>query len=452
MLKHLIYCALLLLLFGNCKPSEAPSPEVASDLAAFADSIFQINVDQEQIAGASVVIGRGDEILLDTAYGFASLELEVPMPMHASFEIGSVTKQFTAAAILKLEAMGKLSLDDDFTDYLEFDTGGRSIPIRRLLDHTSGIPSYTEIEAFWPFSFHTYKRDSLLRMVEQHDFLFEPGRALIYNNTAYFILGLIIESVSGQSYEAFLEEQIFDPLGMDNTYYCSNTKVVKNKVSGYGYSKDGLQQKGYLDHTWPYAAGSLCSTTADLLKWLKGLHQDNFLGDEIYQQLITPEPLADGTPVKYAKGVSASDYHGHPMISHGGGINGFLSETRYFPDEDLYFICLVNTTGPKGAGYFADELTWYLMDKKGPQKMAPDLDLASLAGRYSGQARGRRLTVDVNAIENALTFQTEGADQADTLDYYIGNRTWLDDGQILTFGDDELRVDMTYNYIILQKE
>lgn len=450
--KQLLFFAFILLLLSNCTSSDTPAPKKTSDLVAFADSIFQANVDQEQIAGASVIIARGDEILLDTAYGFASLELEVPMPMHASFEIGSVTKQFTAAAILKLEEMGKLSLDDDFTDYLEFDTGGRNIPIRRLLNHTSGIPSYTELEFFWPFSLHTYERDSLLRMVEQNDFLFEPGQALIYNNTAYFMLGLIIEKVSGQSYEDFLKEQIFDPLGMDHTYYCSTSKVVKNKVYGYGYSEDGLEQKGYLDHTWPYAAGSLCSTTSDLLKWLKALHKDNFLGDEVYGKMITPEPLDDGTQVRYAKGLAVQNYHGHPMISHGGGINGFLSETRYFPDEDLYLICLVNTTGPKGAGFFADELSWQLLDKNDPTKVDLDLDLESITGRYAGQARGRKLTVEVGATSDGPTLLVEGQDKPDTLDYYLGKHTWLDGDEIFTIDNGEMRVDLGYNYYILQRE
>src|SRR5690606_38913850 len=133
---------------------------------------------------------------LNKSYGYASLELSVPMPDDAQFEIGSITKQFTAAAILKLVEANKISLDDDFIDYLEFDTRGRTITINNLLNHTSGIPGYTEIPEFWDLSIQEHPRDTLVRLVEQKDFLFLPNEALIYNNTGYFFLGLIIEKVT----------------------------------------------------------------------------------------------------------------------------------------------------------------------------------------------------------------------------------------------------------------
>ena len=124
---------------------------------------------------------------------------------------------------------GKLSLDDDITKYVDFDTQGRTVTINQLLNHTSGIASYTEIPDFWPLSIHTFERDTLLSIVEQNGYLFEPGELLIYNNTGYFLLGLIIEKASGKTYEEYLTEQIFDPLKMNNTYYCSTSKVIKNK-------------------------------------------------------------------------------------------------------------------------------------------------------------------------------------------------------------------------------
>lgn len=340
--------------FSGCVRQEnIPAP---SSLTAFADSLFQTSVDSSDIAGASVVVFQNGERLLDKAYGYASLELSSPIPENASFEIGSVTKQFTAAAILKLVAEKKLALEDDFTQYLPFDTKARKITINQLLNHTSGIASYTEIPEFWELSLEHHERDSLVRLVEQKPFLFEPGEALIYNNSAYFFLGLI-EKVSGKSFEEYLKQEIFDPLEMRSTYYCTNTKVIPNKVYGYNYSPEGLQQKPYLDHTWPYAAGSLCSTTHDLLIWMKALHEGKILNKDLYTSLTTPDTLNDGTAIRYAKGLVNYSNFGHQEIGHGGGIHGFLSETRYFPQEDLYIICLVNTTGPKGAGFFADHLT-----------------------------------------------------------------------------------------------
>ena len=335
-----------------------------SPLEVIVDSLFQASIKGANIAGGAVLVYQNGELLLDKAYGYASLELSVKMPDNAIFEIGSVTKQFTAAAILKLVEEGKLSLEEDFTKYLEFDTKGRTITINNLLNHTSGIPSYTEIPEFWSLSIESHPRDSLVRLVEKNDFLFEPNEGLIYNNSAYFFLGLIIEKISGKSYADYLKEQFFKPLGMQNTCYCSTSEVLKNKVYGYNYNPGGLRQKPYLDHTWPYAAGSLCSTTKDLFTWMKALHTGKAFSEASYQSLITPDQLKDGTKIRYAKGLTNFSNFGNPQISHGGGIHGFLSETRYYPDEDLYIISLINTTGPHGASYFADRITWQLLERK----------------------------------------------------------------------------------------
>lgn len=421
-------------------------------IKVFADSLFQASVDGAYIAGASVLIFQKGQKLLDKSYGYASLELAVPMPENPSFEIGSVTKQFTAAAILKLVEQKKLSLEDDFTKYLNFDTKGRSITIRQLLNHTSGIPSYTEIPEFWNLSMHTFGRDSLVRLVEEHEFLFEPGEALVYNNSAYFFLGLIIEKVSAMSYENFLAEQFFNPLGMKHTYYCSTSTVRQDKVYGYNFNPNGLQQKPYLDHTWPYAAGSLCSTTDDLLTWMQALHTGQVFDAKQYQSFVTPGALSDGTPIRYAMGLANFSNHGNRNISHGGGINGFLSQSTYYPDEDLYIVCLVNTTGPHGAGFFVNALTWQFLSKKEYPTQPIDIDLESLEGSYTGQARGQMLKVNVSALSDGLTLLTEGQGQVDTLQIYIGDGTWMDGNDIITFTPNGLSIDDIFGHYKLVKQ
>ena len=423
-----------------------------SSLVDFVDSLFKTNVDSSYIAGASVIVYRKGQKLLDKSYGYASMELSIPMPDDASFEIGSVTKQFTAAAILKLVDDGKLSLDDDFTDYLDFDTKGRIITINKLLNHTSGIPSYTEIPEFGDLSIHRYDRDTLVRLVEQHNFLFEPGEALIYNNSAYFFLGLIIEKISKMSYSEYLSEQFFEPLGMINTYYCSTSEVISNKVEGYNYSESGLKQKNYIDHTWPYSAGSLCSTAEDLLVWMRALHEGKIFNDHLYKILTTPGQLNDGTEIRYAKGLVNYMNFGNKQIGHGGGIPGFLSETRYFPDDDLYIICLVNTMSPKGAGFFAEELTWKLLDKQEYHPVEIDINLESLSGKYTGQVRGQIFSIEITAISNSIAISVEGQDNADTLKTYIGQHTWMDGNSFVVIEDNEYRRDDIYGYFILKKQ
>ncbi len=445
---HTIILLSLSLLFIHCKQTTQVTGDKA--ITDFATDLFVQHIDSAHLAGGAIKVVMNNKVLLDTSYGFASLELSAPMPDVPIFEIGSVTKQFTAAAILKLVGQSKIALLDDFTDYMDYDTKGRKVTIGQLLNHTSGIPSYTEIPEFWQLAIHSYPRDTLVRLIEQNEFLFEPGEALIYNNSAYYFLGLIIEKVSGMSYEDFLQDQFFSPLGMNNTHYCSTSKIVKNKVYGYGYSPDGLMQKQYLDHTWPYAAGSLCSTTEDLYKWMKAVHEEDLLGEALYKLLTEPQTLNDGTAIRYASGVGNFSNFGHRTIAHGGGINGFLSDTRYFPDSNLYIICLVNTTGPNGAGYFANEITWQLLDKKSYPTVDLDIDPDSVTGKYTGQVRGRTFTVEVSNSSEGLTLIKD--DNVTHLDNYIGNQTWMDDNSIIIIKDGIYRSDDVYGHYLLEKE
>lgn len=237
----------------------------ASDLEVLVDSIAAGHVGTT-LAGLSIGVPRGDEVLLKKSYGYANLQWQVPMPMDAVHEIGSVTKQFTSAAILQLYGQEKLDLDTDISEYLpDFETQGRQISVRRLMDHTSGIKGFTEMPEFREIGQRTLPREDLLCLIEKHPFEFEPGEALIYNNSAYFLMGLIIESVSGQSFEEYVDQNLFSPAGMENSSYCSNSALVEQKAQGYQYSDEGLKLARYHDHTWPYAAGSLCSTISDLL-------------------------------------------------------------------------------------------------------------------------------------------------------------------------------------------
>ncbi len=442
-------CVLALVGFMSCRQQAKTQPQ--NDFISYADSLFGEAVDSAQIAGAAVVVKKNGELLLQKSYGYASLELDVPIPDPATFEIGSVTKQFTAAAILKLASAGKLALDDDFTNYVAMDTGGRKITLRQLLNHTSGIASYTEIPEFWSLSIESHPRDSLLRLVETKPFLFEPGERLIYNNTGYFILGLVIEKASEQPYADYLKTVFFDPLGMKDTYYCSQSEVVPGKVYGYNYSESGLEQKPYLDHTWPYAAGSLCSSAADLLKWMEALHSGRVLTPEEYREITQPSNLNDGSPLRYAMGLDNYSDYGHRQIGHGGGIHGFLSETRYYPDDDLYVICLVNTTGPRGASYFANALTWDILQKESYDARPFDQDQAALSGTFSGQVRGQMLDMEIQATPDGLIWKPAGEETADTLTTYLGDALWMDGNNRVFFRDGKWVIDQVSGYYMLER-
>jgi CubicO group peptidase (beta-lactamase class C family) len=451
-MKQIILLILtLVLLATSCQNEKQVS--ITPTLEVYADSLFQVSIDSNQIAGGAILVFQKDKMLLNKSYGYASLELSVPMPSNGIFDIGSVTKQFTAAAILKLVEANKLSLDDDFTKYLEFDTKGRKITIAQLLDHTSGLPQTEGKEEFIQLENDEFPYKLMVRLVEPKDFLFEPGEALIYNNTAYVFLGLIIEKVTGLSYETYLKETFFDPLGLHNTFYSSNTKIIKNKVNGYRYASNGLQKIGYLNYGIPYSAGSLSSTTEDLLIWMRALHTGKVLSEPMYQSMISPSKLKDGTPISYAKGLVNFSNYGHKVIAHTGGIPGFLSDTRYFPDNDLYIICIINTIGPRerGGSFFADEMTWKLLEKKEYKQVALDIDNNALQGTYTGQIRRAKQSIKIKSVGTGITRQTIGEEQIDTLKVYVGNNTWMDGNDKVTIKNNEYRVDKIYNYYILKK-
>ena len=339
-------------------PASAEAQRTGADLVAALDSAARAHVAHELIPGASVAVVHRGETLLQRGYGYVDLEWNVPTPEdgNVSYEIGSVTKQFTAAAAMLLVEEGSLNLEADFTDYVDFDTQGHTVSVRRLFDHTSGMKGYTEMEEFGDWAMLDRPREDLLRVVEQIPFEFEPGSSMIYNNSAYFILGLVIEEVSGQSYEDFVAERLFDAAGMDESYYCSESEIRTRRAHGYDVDDGRLVRKGYLDHQWPYAAGSLCSTVGDLVKWNRALHRGDLLSSGSYAVMTRPEPLADGTPLRYAGGIGVNDVDGRMVLSHGGGINGFLSDNRYYPDDDLSVVVLQNGAGAVGPGALSQAL------------------------------------------------------------------------------------------------
>jgi CubicO group peptidase (beta-lactamase class C family) len=454
-MKQIILLILTLALVATGCQNEKQDSNVTS-LEVYADSLFQASIDSSQIAGAAILVFQKDTMLLNKSYGYASLELSTPMPSDGIFDIGSVTKQFTAAAILKLVEANKLSLDDDFTEYLPFDTKGRKVTIAQLLDHTSGMEADMgeEVEFFDMLTNQGLPHNAIVKMFKPKDFMFEPGEALIYNNNAYSYLGLIIEKVTGQSYEDYLKEIFFKPLGMNSTSFGSNIEVTKNKVNGYRYDSLGIQQKPYLNYNLPYSAGSLSSNTQDLLIWMKALHQGKILSAASYQSMITPRQLNDGSKLQYAKAlVNYSDF-GNDKIGHTGGFSGFMTDTRYYPEEDLYIICLVNTSGgPKNATFFADPITWQLLDKKMPENVDLDIETALLEGLYTGPTRGNYTdSIQVKSIVGGMIVQKLKSDKIDTLKTYIGNNTWADSNNRIVIKNNEYRDIQPYAYYILKKE
>jgi CubicO group peptidase (beta-lactamase class C family) len=450
---HFICGTVLCLLIGCVDASSQ------AGIANTIDAIVEGPIRAGRVAGASVAVVKGRETIVMKEYGFADLELNVLTPPRATYEIGSVTKQFTAASILLLVEQGKLSLDDNLTKFLpDYPTRGNVVTIRRLLNHTSGIKGYTELPEFREFQMTKKPREELVKLFSAQPFDFKPGEEQIYNNSAFFLLGLIIEKVAATSYAEFVEKNLFNRAGMNDSYYCSERTIHKNHAHGYDTDANKLVLKAYIDHSWPYAAGSLCSNTVDLVAWNKALHGGKVLKAESYKEMTSPGVLNDGTRLRYGMGIELSDTDGRRTISHGGGIHGFLSESEYYPDNDLVIVVLLNTAGPVAPRDLARQIAEAVLGKAPDRSQAYQGDLTRLVGLFTGRGRGRPTAVRVDVKGHDLTYQNAAVTgrAPETLTYYGNDMFGFKDTRVIFEKQNDralrLRLDTGGGYNILSRE
>jgi CubicO group peptidase (beta-lactamase class C family) len=303
------------------------------------EEVVQTYVQNKTFMGA-VLVARGNEVILSKGYGSANLEWNVPNTPSTKFRLGSITKQFTAASILLLEERGKLTLDDPIKKYVpdaprEWD----KITIFNLLTHTSGIPNFTSLPDYKSLKLDEMPVAKTILTVRNKPLDFLPGEKMSYSNSGYLVLGHVIETVTGASYEKFVTDNIFTPLGMKDSGYDSNTAIIARRAAGYMPSATGPVNAGFVHMSIPHAAGALYSTTEDLLRWEQGL----FAG-----KVVSPASLAKmTTPFKndYALGVVVQTASGRKVIQHGGGIDGFNTFLAYYPDGKLTVAVLANING-----------------------------------------------------------------------------------------------------------
>ncbi len=314
-------------------------------LAAEFDKILSTQFKSDGPGCAALVAYKG-EIIYKKAFGLANIENTVPMNADMIFRIGSITKQFTAIAILRLLEQGKLDLQDELTKYIpDYPVNGKKITIEHLLTHTSGIKSYTGMEEFnAAIQGKDMKVDELIAFFKNQPMDFDPGTNWKYNNSGYVLLGAILEKITGKPYGEYIEETIFKPLGMKNSLYGSNSKIIPNRASGYDPAKAGIQNASYLSMTLPYAAGSLMSSVEDLYKWNRALRSNQMVKRETLEKAFTGYKLQTGRNTHYGYGWSVGDIGNHRVIEHSGGIPGYLSDALYAPEDDIFIAVLSNCT------------------------------------------------------------------------------------------------------------
>ena len=309
------------------------------DLAQQADELVQAYVKSGDFSG-SVLVAKDGKIILKKGYGLANREWSIPNASDTKFRLGSITKQFTSMLIMQLVAEGKIDLEAPMSTYLpkyRKDIGDK-VNIHHLLTHTSGIPSYTDDQVFMMTKVRNYyKPEEFVEEFCSGDLKFEPGSEYDYNNSAYFILGFIIEKMTGMTYAEALEERIFKPLGMNDTGYDSYSEIIPKRASGYRVDAKGYENCWFLDMSIPYAAGSLYSTVEDLYKWDRALYTNELLDEKWKKKMFTPFLN------NYAYGWSTGDYEGHPYMDHGGGIFGFNTFLIRGYEDDMFAVALGNS-------------------------------------------------------------------------------------------------------------
>jgi CubicO group peptidase (beta-lactamase class C family) len=373
-------------------------------LARKADAMLDAGIASDA-PGASVLIARDDQVIYRGARGEANLSLGVPLSAQHVFRIGSITKTFTAATVLKLGTQGKLSLNDPLSKFLPDFPNGAHITVAQLLDHTAGISDSWDVDPAMPLD-----TAALVKRIAAQAPDFAPGQAWAYSNSGYMLLGAIIEKVTGRSWSDVVHTEFAIPLGLAHTGFYADNALVPDLVTGYSRDGDGhVVLPPYVTITGPGAAGALVSSADDLFRWMRALATDRAMPVGLYQTMSSSKTTDDGTPVNYGYGLMLGTVRGEAVVEHNGGIEGFSSQLTYFPKQHVTVVVLANTdAGTPNPRALAHRLGALAIDKPytdlQPIK-AGSKYLRALRGTYRINTTGKHvLSID----GGKLTIQRDG--------------------------------------------
>lgn len=335
--------------------------------------------------GCAVLVAKNGKIMYEKGFGTANIELSVPMEHDMVFRIGSITKQYTAIAILQLVEQGKIALKDSIQKFIKgFAHKEHTITIENLLTHTSGIKDYEQLDAHIPNAIRIeFPSKQIIDSLSALPLDFPPSTKYNYSNSNYFILGCIIEQVSGKSYKEYLEENLFKTASLSNTFYDSPTQVITNRVNGYSKYDSGYKNVDYISMSLVYSAGALLANVRDLFEWHKTLYAYKLVKKEMLEKAFTPFKLTDGKSTEYGYGWFIKDWKGVKSIGHGGAIDGFRSWEVYFPGQDIFLTMLFNSDDNNFFNLFEDVSA--VVIGKSLQKTYRDLKVAdSILATYVG--------------------------------------------------------------------
>jgi len=411
-------------------------------LAVRIDSLVADYKDRTHTPAVSVAVLRGSDTLVMKGYGLANLSPITQASAATVYRIGSITKQFTSAAIMRLIERGKLSLDDPMSKYLpDVPLHGHTVTIRQLLNHTSGIHSYTSSRDWQG----TWEQDltprQIVAFVDKDTFDFAPGTRWLYNNTGYVLLGMIIEKVTGEKYASYLQHDLFTPLGLKQTSYCPSKPTDPAFAAGYTSRGGTPRPAAYLSMTHPFSAGALCSTVRDLVIWQRALAGGRVVNAHSYAQMTTADTLNNGSRLAYGFGLVPGRLGTHRSIGHGGSVNGFTTSSAYFPDDSVNVAVFTNSDG--GPDGLAQNISRAVLGMPliAPPKSAAavplsDADRDRVVGIYDLESPGGKFVLHILVEDGKLMAQAEGQGQGKFPLVHTGNLQFgaaFDPSLVLTF-------------------
>jgi CubicO group peptidase (beta-lactamase class C family) len=366
--------------------------------------------------GIAVLVARDGQILFQGGYGLADLENKTPVTVKTKFRIGSVTKQFTAAAILKLAEDGKLAIDDPLAKYFPDVVNAQTITLRHLLTHTSGLHSFTDEPDFLSRVTKPISPAALIAEIQKYPPDFAPGTNFRYCNTAYFLLGEIVAKVSGQMYGEYLRTTFFEPLGMKDTGVYVNAVPPQDAAVGYSFEKGSVKPAVDWDMSWAGGAGALYSTVGDLFRWTEALHAGRVVDAASFKEMTTINPLPPGVDgLSYGFGLVISDVEGLPANWHNGGLHGWSSNLVRLPQQRVTLVALANEMPPLPQFQPASitrDLVKYFLAAEIPKEMAGVEDKTvdpktypQFAGRYDYKSAIMTVSVENERLFAQLTGQ-----------------------------------------------
>src|SRR5678815_761455 len=380
-----VLAATIFCLCGGTAVAQLPTTEALSDrVDAIANKMLS-----RPVAGISVAIARDGQVVFARGYGMANLEHSVAVTPETVFHIASISKNILAAVVLQLVDEGKLRLDDDITKYVpEAPTLGHHVTVWQLLNHTSGIYSFTALPNAANNERLELTHEQVLGLIKDKPFEFEPGTRWRYDNSAFYIAGMVVERVTKQEYGAYVREHVFKPLGMSSASLCYARMVVPHLASGYEVEGGALVNAAYISWKLPFAAGAICATATDLVKWEAALDTGRVLTRSSLALMRTPTTLADGTKIDYGLGTRLGSLDGHRMLGHTGSGGGFRNVFESFPDDHLTIVILGNmgdAESPSPVAIAAEIARAALgLAKKSTvlDLPVPNAELAALSGKY----------------------------------------------------------------------